>query len=188
MADERIHILGFAGSLRKASCNAGLLRAAQDVMPANMEMEIFSLANIPLYNGDLESNPPAAVVEFKKKIAAKDALLIAIPEYNYSIAGVLKNAIDWASRPVKDSPLNGKPFAMMGAGGGLGTARAQYHFRQLAVFTNMLTFNKPEVFVPNAVEKFDKDGNLKDDSVKERIKLLLESLEVWTKRFKLKVG
>ncbi len=188
MVNKKIHLLGFAGSLRKSSCNAGLLRAAQEVMPVNMEMEIFSLANIPLYNGDLEANPPAAVVEFKKKIAEADALLIAIPEYNYSIAGVLKNAIDWASRPVKDSPLNGKPFAMMGAGGGLGTARAQYHFRQLAVFTNMFIFNKPEVFVPNAMEKFDKDGNLNDDSVKERIRLLLETLGDWTKRFQFKIG
>ncbi len=187
MSKVKIHLLGFAGSLRKASCNAGLLRAAQEVMPANMELEIYSLVNIPLYNGDLESNPPAAVVEFKKKIAEADALLIAVPEYNYSISGVLKNAIDWASRPVKDSPLNGKPFAMMGAGVGLGTARAQYHFRQLAVFTNMITFNKPELFVQNAVEKFDQNGNLKDDSVKERIKLLLETLSVWTKRFQLKV-
>ncbi len=187
MSKDKIHLLGFAGSLRKASFNAGLLRAAQEVMPANMEMEIFSLANIPLYNGDLESNPPAAVVEFKKKIAGADALLIAVPEYNYSVAGVLKNAMDWASRPVKESPLNGKPFAMMGAGGGLGTARAQYHFRQLAVFTNMFTFNKPELFVPNAMEKFDQNGNLKDDSVKERIKLLLETLAAWTKRFQIKV-
>ncbi len=187
MANQTIHLLGFAGSLRKTSCNAGLLRAAQEVMPANMEMEIYSLVNIPLYNGDLESNPPAAVVEFKKKIAEADSLLIAVPEYNYSIAGVLKNAMDWASRPVKDSPLNGKPFAMMGAGGGLGTARAQYHFRQLAVFTNMFTFNKPELFVPNAVEKFDQNGNLKDDLVKERIKLLLETLASWTKRFLIKI-
>ena len=187
MTAEKIHLLGFAGSLRKASCNAGLLRAAQEVMPANMEMEIFSLANIPLYNGDLESNPPASVIEFKKKITGADALLIAVPEYNYSIAGVLKNAIDWASRPVKDSPLNEKPFAMMGAGGGLGTARAQYHFRQLAVYTNMHTFNKPELLVPNTAEKFDRNGNLKDELVKERIKVLLETLAVWTKRFQIKV-
>ncbi len=188
MTEKKIRLLGFAGSLRKASCNTGLLRAAQEVMPANMEMEIYSLANIPLYNGDLEAAPPAAVADFKKKIAAADALLISVTEYNYSIAGVLKNAIDWASRPVKDSPLNGKPFAMMGAGGAMGTARAQYHLRQLAVYTNMFTFNKPEVFVPNSIEKFDKDGNLKDDSVKERIKLLLETLADWTKRFQASIS
>ncbi|MCL5030196.1 MAG: NAD(P)H-dependent oxidoreductase [Bacteroidetes bacterium] len=185
MGTKKIRLLGISGSLRKASCNTGLLRAASEVLPSNMNLEIYSLANITLYNGDLESNPSNSVVEFKKKIAESDALLIAIPEYNYSISGVLKNAIDWASRPAKDSPLNGKPFAMMGAGGGLGTARAQYHFRQIAVYTNMFTFNKPEVFVPNAWEKFDSNGNLKDESIKERIKILLETLELWVKKFQV---
>ncbi len=187
MESNKIHLLGISGSLRKGSANSGLLRAALEVMPNYMEMEIFSLADIPLYNGDLETNPPASVIEFKKKIAESDALLIAIPEYNYSISGVLKNAIDWASRPAKDSPLNNKPFAMMGAGGGLGTARAQYHFRQLAVFTNMFTFNKPEVFIPQAWEKFDQNGNLKDESIKERIKILLEAIALWVKRFQAKI-
>ena len=166
METKKIKLLGISGSLRKASCNNGLLRAAQEVLPENMNFEIYSLADIPLYNGDLESTLPNSVIEFKKKIADADALLFAVTEYNYSLSGVLKNAIDWASRPVKDSPLNGKPFAMMGTGGALGTARAQYHFRQIAVFTNMYTFNKPEVFVPNSWEKFDSNGNLKDESVK----------------------
>ena len=178
-----INVLGFSGSLRKASCNSGLLRAAKEVLPENMTLEIFDLSQIPLFNQDLESTPPEPVKLFKTKISAADALLIAVPEYNYSIAGVLKNAIDWASFPPKDSPLNGKPFAMMGAGGGLGTARAQYHFRQMAVSTNMLTFNKPELFVPLAFEKFDKNGNLLDESIKDKIRVLLETLANWVKRF-----
>ncbi len=172
-----IHVLGISGSLRKASFNSGLLRAATQMLPEEMTLEIFDLSPIPLYNGDLEnSSMPESVINFKQKIAAADALLIAIPEYNYSIAGVLKNAIDWASRPVKSSPLNGKPFAMMGAGGGLGTARAQYHFRQVAVFTNMITFNKPELMIPRAFEKFDDKGNLVDEKVKDQIKNLLLAL------------
>jgi len=179
-----INVLGFSGSLRKASYNSGLLRAAKEVLPANMSLEIFDISPIPLFNQDLASNPPESVTTFKDKIAKADALLIAIPEYNYSIAGVLKNAMDWASRPAKDSPLNGKPFAMMGAGGRLGTARAQYHFRQIAVYTNMFTFNRPELFVPSAYEKFDKEGNLLDESIKERVKVLLETLADWTNKFR----
>ncbi len=183
MEEKKINLLGISGSIRNASYNTGLLRAAQEVLPSSMNLEIYSLAKIPLYNGDLESNPPNSVIEFKSKISESDALLFAITEYNYSVSGVLKNAIDWASRPVKNSPLNGKPFAMMGAGGALGTARAQYHFRQIAVFTNMHTFNKPEVLVTNAYEKFDSNGNLKDEPTKERIKLLLDTLAQWIKRF-----
>jgi chromate reductase len=179
-----INVLGFSGSLRKGSYNSGLLRAAKEVLPENMSLEIFDISPIPLFNQDLASNPPESVTTFKDKIAKADALLIAIPEYNYSIAGVLKNAMDWASRPAKDSPLNGKPFAMMGAGGRLGTARAQYHFRQFAVYTNMFTFNRPELFVARASEKFDKEGNLLDESIKERVKVLLETLADWTKKFK----
>jgi len=177
MVKNNVRVLGISGSLRKSSFNTGLLRAALQMLPEGMEMEIFSLSSIPLYNGDLEkSGVPESVIEFKNKIASADALLIAIPEYNYSIAGVLKNAIDWASRPPKDSPLNGKPFAMIGAGGALGTARAQYHFRQVAVFTNMITFNKPELMVPKANEKFDDKGNLVDDKVKDKLKKLLQEL------------
>jgi chromate reductase, NAD(P)H dehydrogenase (quinone) len=177
MTMDIVRVLGLSGSLRKFSFNTGLLKAALQLMPERMEMEIFSLSSIPLYNGDLESSDmPESVIYFKKRIAIADALLLAIPEYNYSISGVFKNAIDWASRPIKDTPLNGKPFAMMGAGGALGTARAQYHFRQVAVYTNMLTFNKPELMVPKAIEKFDDKGNLVDEKVKNQIKNLLQEL------------
>ena len=129
-----INVLGFSGSLRKASSNSGLLRAAKDVLPENMTLEIFDLSSIPLFNLDIESNLPEPVRLLREKITSADALIIAVTEYNYSISGVLKNAIDWASRPAQNSSLNGKPFAMMGAGGGLGTARAQYHLRQIAVW------------------------------------------------------
>ncbi len=173
----KIKVLGISGSIRKNSFNTGLLSAAIEIQPENMEIEIANLSNLPLYNEDNNiGNAPESVKVFKQKVAEADSLLFAVTEYNYSLSGVLKNAIDWASRPLKDSPLNGKPFAMMGAGGGLGTARAQYHLRQIAVFTNMITFNKPELFVPRAIEKFDENGNLTDDTIKEKIKILLNAL------------
>ncbi len=186
---HELHILGIAGSLRKASVNAGLLRVAATVLPSGMTLETFDLSPIPLYNGDLDGpTQPEAVRHMKERIAAADALLIATPEYNYSVPGVLKNAIDWASRPVKDSPLNGKPLAMMGAGGVMGTVRAQLALRQIAVFTNMLPLNKPEVLVSRAWEKFDPDGNLKDETSVQQIRALLEALAVWTRRLKAPIA
>ncbi len=188
MNSEKIKVLGISGSLRKSSFNTGLLRAASEILPDNMTLEIFDLSEIPLYNIDLEaSGTPEPVMVFKEKIRNADALLFAITEYNYSVSGVLKNAIDWASRPVKDSPLSGKPFAMMGAGGGLGTARAQYHFRQIAIFTDMVTFNKPELMVPKAFEKFDSNGNLTDDTVRARIRDLLTELAKLVNQNKYKI-
>lgn len=183
---NNIHVLGISGSLRKASFNSGLLRAAAEVLPQGMNLEIYNISDIPLYNEDiLIDKIPEPILKFKEKVAEADALLLAIPEYNYSIAGVLKNAIDWASRPIKDSPLNGKPFAMMGAGGALGTARAQYHFRQVAVFTNMITFNKPELMIPRASEKFDENGNLIDEHIKEKLKNFLSALNDFVNRLKV---
>src|SRR5215470_13926892 len=145
MAGEKLHVLGFAGSLRKTSFNRGLLRAAVDAAPAGMEIETFDLTPIPSYNADVEEKGlPAPVAEFKEKIRAADALLIATPEYNYSVPGLLKNAIDWASRPSNQSPLQKKPAALMGASGGqMGTARAQLALRQSFVFTETLVLPKP---------------------------------------------
>ncbi len=181
----KMKVLGISGSIRKNSFNTGLLRAAKQIQPENIDIEIANISDIPLYNEDNNiGNTPEPVKIFKQKIATSDSLLFAVTEYNYSLSGVLKNAIDWASRPLKDSPLNGKPFAMMGAGGALGTARAQYHLRQIAVFTNMITFNKPELFVPQAIEKFDENGNLKDDTIKEKIKNLLNTLNEFTLKLK----
>jgi len=178
-------IFGFAGSLRKSSYNKTLLRSAGELLPNNVELEIFDLDSIPLFNQDLEQQLPAKVKEFKIKIKTADALLIASPEYNYSIPGVLKNAIDWASRPYGDNAFEDKPVAIMGASGGmLGTARAQYHLRQSCVFLNMHPVNRPEVMVPFAKDMIDKNGNLTDEHTRAKIKDLIESLVVWTHRLK----
>jgi chromate reductase len=183
---DTIRVLGISGSLRRNSYNTGLLRAAAELLPEGMTLETFDLAPIPPFNQDIldTSGPPEPVKQFKARIAAADALLIATPEYNYSIPGVLKNAIDWASRPVQDSPLNGKPLSIMGAGGVMGTSRAQYHLRQVAVFTNMLPLNKPEVMVQRSQEKFDAKGNLTDEPTRQQIRALLEALSAWTRRLR----
>jgi len=182
--NKSIHVLGFSGSLRQGSFNTALLRAASELLPEDLTLEIFDLSPIPFYNADVETaGAPEAAQDFKTRIAAADALLIATPEYNYSIPGVLKNAIDWASRPPKNSPLNGKPLAMMGASGGSsGTMRAQMHLRQICVFTNMLPLNKPEVYLMKAFEKFDGAGKLVDEPTRQRIHELLKALATWTRK------
>jgi chromate reductase len=181
----KISILGFAGSLRKGSYNKSLLKAAIEVAPAGAELEIFDLEGIPPFNQDLESQPPEKVKEFKAKIRAADAILIVTPEYNYSIPGVLKNAIDNASRPYGDNAFDGKPVAIMGASiGMLGTARAQYHLRQSLVFLNMYPLNQPEVMVPFAQEKINQNGQVTDQKTREKIKELLEALVIWTKKLR----
>src|SRR3954470_19988695 len=180
---SKVKILGIAGSLRKGSYNRGALRAAQELVPNDAEIEIFDLHGIPPFSEDDEKNPPATVVEFKKKISEADAILFATPEYNYSIPGVLKNAIDWASRPYGESAWSGKPAAIMGASiGTIGTARAQYHLRQCMVFLNMFPINQPEVMIGNAATRFDADGNLTDEPTKEYIRKLLANLVAWTRR------
>jgi len=180
-----ITILGFAGSLRKNSHNKSLLRAAMELVPKDAKLEIFDLEGIPPFNQDFETRPPEKVKEFKAKIRAADAILIATPEYNYSIPGVLKNAIDWASRPYGDNAFEDKPVAIMGASGGMiGSARAQYHLRQTFVFLNMHPLNKPEVIVTFASEKIDEKGRVTDEKTREKIKELLESLVAWTRRLK----
>ena len=180
-----ITILGFAGSLREGSYNKALLQAAVELKPKDAELEIFSIDGIPLFNQDLEAHVPEKVKQFKAKIKAADAILIATPEYNYSMPGVLKNAIDWASRPYGDNSFEDKPVAIMGASpGGFGTARAQYHLRQICVFLNMHTVNKPEVFVTFAHTKIDGNGRVTDEETRGRIKHLLESLVSWTRRLK----
>jgi chromate reductase len=178
-----IRVLGFAGSLRKDSFNRAALRTAAELLPESMSLEVFDLRPIPLYDGDVEAaGMPEPVREFRSRITAADALLIVTPEYNYSMPGVLKNAIDWASRP-PDQPMNGKPVAIMGASqGGFGAARAQYHLRQTCVFVNMLPINKPEVFISAAHQKFDAQGRLTDESALKGIRALLEALAAWTRR------
>ena len=176
-------ILGFAGSLRKGSYNKALLRAARELVPEGAELEIFDLEGIPPFNQDLENEPAEKVKEFKAKIRAADAILIATPEYNYSIPGVLKNAIDCASRPYGDNAFEHKPVAMMGASSGMmGSARAQYHLRQCFVFLSCFALNQPEVMVAHAQEKIDRDGKLTDQKTRDSIRQLLESLVSWTIR------
>jgi len=174
-------ILGIAGSLRKKSYNRAALRAAQQLVPEGAKLDIFELDGIPMFNQDEEQNPPDKVKQLKAQIRAADAILLVTPEYNYSIPGVLKNAIDWASRPYGDNAWQGKPVAVMGASmGTLGSSRAQYHLRQVFVFLDMLPLNKPEVMIGNAGQQFDEAGNLVDKDTKNHIRALLESLVSWT--------
>ena len=176
MADT-CKILGIAGSLRKASYNRAALRAAQKLAPADATIEIFELDGFPGFNQDEEKNPPPRVTELKSKVRAADAILLVTPEYNYSIPGVLKNALDWASRPYGDNAWDGKPVAVMGASVGLfGTARAQYHLRQTFIFLNMDAVNQPEVMIGNAQDRFDAQGNLLDEQSKTLIRKLLRNL------------
>ena len=176
-------ILGFAGSLRKGSYNRSLLRAALELLPEDAALEVFDLEGIPLYNQDLEKQPAERVKEFKEKIRGADAILIATPEYNYSIPGVLKNAIDCASRPYGDNAFEHKPVALMGASAGMmGSGRAQYHLRQCFVFLSCFALNQPEVMVPFAQEKIDKDGRVTDPQTRKLIRQLLENLVAWTIR------
>jgi chromate reductase len=181
--NDRISILGIAGSLREGSYNRAALRAAQGLAPEGVEVSTFDIAGLPGFNEDEERNPPAKVVELKERIRAADAILFVTPEYNYSIPGVLKNAIDWASRPYGDSAWDGKPVAVMGASiGTLGSARAQYHLRQVFVFLNMHPVNRPEVMIANAADRFDAQGNLTDATSKKLIGQLLENLAAWARR------
>ena len=180
-----VKVLGISGSLRKASYNTAALRAASELLPEGMTLEIADIGAIEVFNDDVRlAGYPPAVQKFRAAIAAADALLFATPEYNYSMSGVLKNAIDWASRP-PDPPIVGKPVAMMGATGGMwGTVRAQYHLRQTCVFLNMFPVNKPEVFIAQAQNKFDAQGKLTDQTTRDIIAQLLVALRDWTRRLR----
>ena len=185
MADG-IKILAICGSLRRESYNRMALKVAEENPAPGMSIEVFGrMAEIPLYNEDLKAKGyPPAVAELRAKIKAADALLFVTPEYNYSMPGVLKNAIDWASRP-PDQPFDGKPVAMMGASMGLfGTTRAQLHLRQTCVFLNMFPLNKPEVMIAQAQNKFDAQGRLTDEPTRKFIADLMTALAAWTKRLK----
>ena len=187
MANEgQMKVLGLCGSLRRGSYNRMALNAAVALVPAGMSLDIYDgLAAIPPYDDDVRAEGyPANVQALRDRIAAADAVLFATPEYNYSLPGVLKNAIDWASRP-PSQPFDGKPAAIMGASMGLfGTARAQYHLRQTCVFINAFPVNRPEVMIAQAQNKFDKDGHLTDEPTRKFIADLLLSLADWTRRLK----
>lgn len=174
---DEINILGIVGSLRKDSYNRHALKAAQELVPNGAVLNLIELHGIPVFNQDNEMPPPASVLEFKRQILAADAILFATPEYNYSLPGALKNAIDWASRPYGESAWLGKPVALMGASPSfLGTARAQYHLRQILVTLDMPVVNQPEVMIGNAAQRFDQDGRLTDEKTRQVIRKLLGAL------------
>lgn len=182
---DPIRVLGIAGSLRKASFNRGLLAAAVELAPAGMSIETFDLAGIPFYDQDLDTDElrPAEVTRFKEAIRDADAVLIATPEYNHSIPGVLKNAIEWASRPPGRSVLADKPVAIMGAStGAVGTARAQSHLVVILRAAGGLVMPHPGVLVANAREKFSADGRLIHQPTRDFLASFLEDLVAWTRR------
>lgn len=176
-----IRVLGISGSLRSKSTNTGLLRAAAGQLPDGMELDFANLADLPFYNSDFPE-PTAAVQTFFKQLEQADALLLACPEYNYSIAPALKNAIDWASRVRNNVLLAGKPVAICGAGGGMGTSRAQYHLRQVCVYVDLQPLNKPEVFANAFAGGFDADGNVTDEKIKANLAAQLLALKAWAQR------
>ncbi len=185
MEKQKIKIVGFSGSLRKGSYNTALLKYVQKISPPHINFEIADISKIPLYNEDVRlAGEPEPVKAFKEHLASSDALMIASPEYNYSIAGVMKNAIDWASRPLDTSPLNGKPVAFVSVGGRFGGSRAVYHLHQVAIFTNMYPLNKPELLISNGPENFDENGNPLDPKMEERVLNLLDALYKWALRLK----
>ena len=183
--DARIEVLGLSGSLRKHSFNTAILRAAAELAPKEMRIRVRTLEDIPVYNEDLRAEGyPEPVLALREEIAGADAVLIATPEYNYSIPGVLKNAIDWASRP-PDQPFEGKPVALMGASPGrIGTARAQYHLRQCFVFLDSRVMNRPEVMVSGANKLIDENGRLADDATRQHIEGMLEAFAVWCRKMR----
>ena len=182
--DAPLTFLGIAGSLRRLSYNRGLIRAAVELAPPNTRVIPYALDEIPLFNADVEAHgDPAPVAALKRAIAAADAMLLATPEYNHCVPGVLKNAIDWASRPARQSVLSGKPVAIMGASTGAGgTARAQAHLRDGLTYTNGYVLPLPEVLVSVAAEKFDAQVTLSDPPTREAIRDLLVALAAWTRR------
>ncbi len=180
-----VRILGIAGSLRRGSFNAATLRTAQELAPAGMTIETFDIAPIPLYNEDVRQQGfPPPVADLRARIKGADGVLIVTPEYNYSIPGVLKNAIDWASLP-PEQPFDGKPIGLMGASAGThGTSRAQYHLRQCCVFLNGLVMNRPEVMIPTAQNQFDASGKLTDQVTRDFITAHLAAFKAWVLRLK----
>lgn len=172
---NQLKVLGICGSLRRFSTNMGLLRYARENAPERMIIELADLSQVPFYNADI-TEKPAAVTTLFKQMEWADALLFGCTEYNYSMAPALKNALDWASREPENRLLAGKPAAIMGAGGGMGTARAQYHLRQVCVYLDLRPLNKPEVFSNAKSESFDGEGRLVDARIQGLIRQQLEAL------------
>jgi chromate reductase, NAD(P)H dehydrogenase (quinone) len=187
MEERVLRLVGFAGSLRRDSFNQALLRAARELAPGDVEIEILDISRIPLYNADDESDGDSpAVSEFKDSIRQSDGIIIATPEYNHGVPGVMKNLVDWASRPPRGSPLDGKPVAIMGASPGMtGTARAQSQLRQAFVFTNSYCMPRPEILVARCTEKFDAEGRLFDESTLKFLTSYMVAVSAWMRRFRV---
>jgi chromate reductase len=183
---EQTRVLGFAGSLRKASLNRALLRATVELAPEGMTIEPFDIAVVPLYNGDVEAaGDPEGVAAFKAAIRAADGVLMATPEYNHGVPGVIKNAIDWASRPPRGAALSGKPVGLIGASPGLtGTARGQSQLRQAFEFTNSYCMPQPEFLLSRASDKFDAEGKLTDQATRDLLQKYLIAFHEWVLRLK----
>lgn len=177
-------VVGISGSLRKASTNTGLLRCAQAFAPQGLRIDIADISKIPLFNADVEAQgQPDAVRALAEQVTKADALLLACPEYNYCMAPALKNALDWLSRVPENTALNNKPAAIMGAGGGMGTARAQYQLRQMCVYINVHPLNRPELFSNAFTDDFDASGDVRSPKVQKNIQGLLQALEEWIRKF-----
>jgi len=182
---KELRVLAFAGSLRKDSYNRALLRAAQELAPEDMRIDIFDLIDVPLYNGDVEAEgDPEGVARLKQAIRAADGVLMATPEYNHGVPGVMKNAVDWASRPPRGAPLGGKPVAILGASPGMtGSARGQSQLRQAFEFTNSYAMPQPEILIFRAHEKFDAVGRLIDESTRRHLATFLLAFAAWIRLF-----
>ncbi len=178
-----LKLLGISGSLRRASCNTGLLRAAASVLPEGVSLDIADLSEIPFVNQDVPEKS-AAVSKVLAQMAEADAFVFACPEYNYSLAPALKNIIDWASREPNNALLAGKAAAIVGAGGGMGTSRSQYHLRQVCVYVDVHVLNKPEFFSNAFAGGFDADGNLIDDSLKQQLATQMQALTALATKLK----
>lgn len=178
-------IVAFSGSLRESSFNTAAIKAACHLLPENCSLEILDISNLPLYNQEQDgANTPQEVIALAQKVANADAILFATPEYNYSVPGVLKNAIDWLSRQ-QPQPFSGKPAAMMSASMSiLGGARAQYHLRQIMIYLDVHFVNKPEVMIASAHDKFNDKGELTDELTRDFIKQLIDSLLSWNHKLK----
>jgi chromate reductase len=183
MHSDTISVLGIAGSLRRGSYNRALLRSAQSLTADDLRLDVFDLHGVPFFDADVEKEgDPDPVKVLKRRVREADALVIATPEYQHSLPGVLKNVLDWASRPPKDPPLKGKPIAMMGATPGrYGTARAQAELRKVLAYNDAVVVNRPEVLVANARETFDEDGELVDETARELVCELLAALGWWAR-------
>jgi chromate reductase, NAD(P)H dehydrogenase (quinone) len=178
-----VSLLGISGSLRKASLNRALLDAVRDALPAGTQMSIFDDLDFPIFNDDLDD--PPGVVQLKLAITEANGVVFAVPEYNYSIPGGLKNALDWVSRPPDRSPMRGKPIGLVGAASGMsGTIRAQTHLRQMLLYSDSPCLSQPEVLIPRAHERFDAEGNLTDPSTRALLESFGVAMVTFVSRFR----